>query len=125
MRLITTALVLLALFLAVLCGCQQKSSGEKTEKQESCVVIYINSKEYTRVALGEDQVVEIDQSNGKINKVTITADGAFMSYSTCENQNCVLQGSVTLDNYAQRALGEWIICLPNQVTVELIEGEAE
>lgn len=30
------------------------------------------------------------------------------------------QGEVTLDNYEDRVLMNWIVCLPNQVTLELV-----
>ena len=32
-----------------------------------------------------------------------------MEYSTCENQDCIGEGTITLDNYNERILGTWII----------------
>lgn len=46
-----------------------------------------------------------------------------MESSTCENQDCVEQGTVTFDNLNSRILGRFIICLPNYVTLELFTPE--
>ena len=46
-----------------------------------------------------------------------------MEYSTCENQDCIGEGTITLDNYNDRILGTWIICLPNQVTIEMVPAD--
>jgi hypothetical protein len=43
-----------------------------------------------------------------------------MEDSTCENHDCVDQGEVTLENRKDRILGNMIICLPNQVTLQLL-----
>ena len=53
------------------------------------------------------------------NVVHVTADGVFMEDSTCDNHDCVQQGLVTLDNREERILGNMIICLPNQVFLQL------
>jgi hypothetical protein len=42
-----------------------------------------------------------------------------MKSSTCDNQDCVLQGTVSLENKYERVLGNMIICLPNEITLEL------
>ena len=31
--------------------------------------------------------------------------------------------TITLDNYNERILGTWIICLPNQVTIEMVPAD--
>ena len=43
-----------------------------------------------------------------------------MESSTCENQDCVGQGTVNVDTYEQRILGTYIICLPNEVVIEMV-----
>ncbi len=85
---------------------------------EDQVVIYIGDKIYDIVPL-KDDVITIDQGDGKINEITITPHGAHMSHSTCENQDCVQQGEATLENFDTRVLMGWVICLPNQVSIEL------
>lgn len=59
------------------------------------------------------------QGEQTVNVITLTKDSAVMSYSTCDNQDCVQQGIVTLDNKGTRPLGNMIICLPQNVGVEL------
>ena len=53
------------------------------------------------------------------NVIHLTPEGVYMEDSTCENHDCVEQGEVTLDNRKDRILGNFIICLPNQVTLQL------
>ena len=53
------------------------------------------------------------------NLVHLTPEGVYMEDSTCENHDCVEQGEVTLANKKDRILGNMIICLPNQVTLQL------
>jgi len=70
----------------------------------------------------EDYVYPLKQviAGGEtLNMIHLTPDGVYMESSTCENQNCVEEGVVTLENRDSRILGNMIICLPNQVTLEL------
>lgn len=53
------------------------------------------------------------------NTVHFTPEGVYMAASTCDNQDCVEQGLVTLDNMDSRVLRNLIICLPNEVGIEL------
>lgn len=55
----------------------------------------------------------------KINVIALTPEGAYMHSSTCDNQDCVEQGVVTLTNKAQRVLQNLIVCLPNEVSIEV------
>lgn len=65
----------------------------------------------------------IDQADGKTNVVHTTATGAIMHSSTCDNQSCVDQGEVTLENRDSRVLANMIICLPNEVILEVLTPE--
>ncbi len=58
-----------------------------------------------------------------LNVVHVSSAGVYMESSTCENQDCVEQGTVTFDNLNSRVLGRFIICLPNYVTLELFTPE--
>ena len=58
-----------------------------------------------------------------INTIHLTPEGVYMEDSTCEGHDCVQQGEVTLDNRTERILGNMIICLPNQVTLQLYTSE--
>lgn len=57
------------------------------------------------------------------NHIHLTPRGVYMESATCENQDCVHQGEVTLENKADRALENMIICLPHQVYLELYSTE--
>ena len=82
--------------------------------------IYVGSYIYKEVSLSEDQVIEIDQGNGIVNHVEVKDGAIFMADSSCPDQQCVGQGDISMENYEIRVLRNWIVCLPNQVTVELV-----
>lgn len=54
-----------------------------------------------------------------VNTIEVTTDSIKMHESSCDNQDCVEQGVVSLDNRAKRVLQNMIICLPNEVILEL------
>lgn len=53
------------------------------------------------------------------NLIHLTPEGVYMEDSTCQGHDCVDQGMVTLENREERILGNMIICLPNQVLLQL------
>lgn len=57
------------------------------------------------------------------NIIHLTPDGVYMEDSTCANHDCVEQGMVTIENRKERILSNMIICLPNQVTLQLFTPE--
>ena len=58
-----------------------------------------------------------------VNVIHLTPDGMYMEDATCANHDCMGQGVVTLENREERILGNMIICLPNQVTLQLFTPE--
>ena len=58
-----------------------------------------------------------------VNTLHLSPEGVYMEDSTCANHDCVNQGEVTLENKKDRILGNMIICLPNQVYLELYTPE--
>ena len=74
--------------------------------------------EYTRT---------IRQKNGDGSEMTnvlhLTKNGFWMESANCEGQDCVNMGEVTLENREERILGNMIICLPNQVMLQLYSLE--
>lgn len=92
---------------------------------ESHVRIEVNGQLFQKVPLHSPQTITIAQPSGKRNVIEITSDGAEMAFSTCDNQTCIHQGKVTLDNYEFRPTQGFIICLPNRVSVELVPGVSE
>ena len=96
----------------------------QTEEVKGHVVITVGGRQYgDPIPMDRDKIITIRQENGEINKIRITPDSVDMEYSTCENQDCIGEGTITLDNYNERILGTWIICLPNQVTIEMVPAD--
>jgi hypothetical protein len=90
-----------------------------TAVTENTVIITIDGKEYARVPLSQPQTVTVTQKNGCVNVVEVSDHGAVMLSSTCDNQLCVRMGEVTVDNWEFRPNQQFIICLPNRVSIEL------
>lgn len=55
----------------------------------------------------------------KVNIIRLTNHSVMMESSTCDNQDCVDQGEVTLENLSDRVLYNMILCLPHSVSIEL------
>lgn len=81
--------------------------------------IYVNDQLYEAVPLNKDAVITIDQGDGKVNRVEVKDGAIFMAYSTCTDHLCITQGAMSPENYEKRPMLNWIICLPNLVSVEL------
>ena len=95
----------------------------QTMVEENSIIITIDGKEYKRVPLSQPQTVTVTQDNGCVNVVEVSDRGAVMRSSTCDNQLCVNMGEVTVDNWQFRPNQQFIICLPNRVSVELAVTE--
>ena len=96
----------------------------QTGEVRGYVVITVGNRQYgDPIPMDRDKVITIRQSDGKENKVRITPEKVYMEHSTCENQDCVGQGEITLDNYRTRILSTYVICLPNAVTIEMVPVE--
>lgn len=76
-------------------------------------------------ALGEERDVTVDQGSGVVNVIHLQKDGFYMESSTCDNQLCVGEGTVTLTNWQQRILGPCVYCLPHNLQLELVVPNAE
>jgi len=95
----------------------------RPDAQEDMIVISVDGQEYARVPLSQPRTVTVEQENGAVNVVEISDHGAVMHSSTCDNQLCVQMGEVTVDNWEYRVNQQFIICLPNRVSVELVVRE--
>ncbi len=85
--------------------------------------VQVGDQVWEPIALADGESYTITQPDGKENVVHATATGAVMHFSTCDNQSCVEQGEVTLENRDARVLTNMIICLPNQVILEVLTPE--
>ena len=83
--------------------------------------IYVGESLYREVSLAEDQEIQIQQADGSWNLLVIQQGQAYMKEASCPNQDCVHQSPLIPGETQLRPLGRWIVCLPNQVSVELVE----
>ncbi len=58
-----------------------------------------------------------------VNVLHLTPNGVWMEDSNCEGHDCINEGEVTLENREERVLWNMIICLPHQLSLELITRE--
>ena len=77
------------------------------------------------VPLSGSQEILITQPDGSENLVEVFEGGFRMKQSNCSNQDCILQGDVTLENMAGRPLANQIICLPHKVVLELVTTDGQ
>ena len=91
----------------------------KPDISGAAVTVYVGGEVYARVSADEYQTITIDQGDGKVNVVVIDESGVRMESSTCKNQICVHHGNIDPDNADKLLLDNWIVCLPNGVTVEV------
>lgn len=103
-------------------GTQAAVEGQnnKGPEAEAYLYIFLNNRLYGIVPLGEEQDMTVDQGNGVVNVIHLLPNGFYMASSTCDNQLCVMEGTVTVDNYQTRILGTSILCLPHNLDLELI-----
>ena len=109
----------------------EEETDEKTpaeplsdEELKAYLLITVGGVTYSPIPLRQEGNYTIRQSGGeKVNVVHVTTDSVTMASSTCDNQLCVGEGTVTLENKETRILGGYIICLPNGVTLELYSAE--
>ena len=86
--------------------------------------VSVNNRMYEPIPLEEDFSVDIKREGGYHNLVVVESGAVSMMFSTCDNQLCVHQGQASLDNRDLRALYNQIVCLPNEVLLEVLdEGE--
>ena len=58
-----------------------------------------------------------------VNVLHLTPEGFWMEDANCKNHDCVGEGMVTLENREERVLWNMVICLPHQLSLELITRE--
>ena len=86
------------------------------------VNVYVDGALYGSYSLNESQRIVIDQADGKQNVIVIDETGVRMESANCKNQLCVKKGCLNPHN-DDTLLDNWIVCLPNGVTVELCGGQ--
>ena len=97
---------------------------KQTEKVRGHVVITVAGRQYgDPIPMDRDKIITVKQENGAINRIHITPEYVVMESSTCENQDCIGEGEVNVNTYKDRILSTYIICLPNQVTIEMVPAD--
>lgn len=96
-----------------------------TEGNASYLRISAPGQTFDLVPLSGEQEIVITQDDGSRNVVQVFEGGFRMKESNCHNQDCILQGDVTLANIATRPLANQVICLPHQVVLELVTDESQ
>ena len=95
--------------------------AENGDAAPGYLFIILNGRVWGIEPLGEERDVTVDQGEGVKNVIHIQPDGFYMASSTCDNQLCVSEGTVTLTNWQTRlVLGPNIYCLPHGLQLELV-----
>lgn len=92
-------------------------------KADAYLLVTVAGMLYEPIAIYEEGEYTVRRGEME-NVIHVTPDSVTMKSSTCDNQDCVLQGTVTLENMTQRVLSNMIICLPNEITLELHTPES-
>ena len=101
-------------------GSLQSAQGGRLVPAASYLRIKQGQDYYELVPLLAPGEIAIRQQGGQENIIYIDKDSAVMHSANCSNQDCVKQGEVSLANIQSRILRNFIICLPNQVSLELL-----
>lgn len=83
-----------------------------------CAVVRVSAQQYGSYDLHTDQEIEIHGKDGGYNLLQIRDGKASITQASCPDLLCVHQGAVSRQ-------GESIICLPNEVVVEIIAAKEE
>ena len=100
--------VLIAVILILIMKGTDKTKGEY-------VLITLDGKEYTRVSLLEDTVLNIDSDKGR-NTVVVADKEVYVESANCPDQICVEHAHIMYKD-------ETIVCLPHRLIITIISEE--
>ena len=100
----------------------EASADTTREPAKAFLVVQVAGQMYEPIPLYEEGRYTVTRGD-YVNTIEVTPDSVRMYESSCDNQDCVEQGVVSLDNKDQRVLQNMIICLPNEVVLELYTPE--
>ncbi len=89
---------------------------------QAFLVVTMGNNVYAPIPLTGETYYKLSNGTG-VNIVHVTETSVSMHEANCDNQDCVEQGEVTLENKETRVLSNMIICLPNQVSLQLFDRE--
>jgi len=119
---VIAVLVLVIAVAGVIAVMQRKQLADVPQDTTAYLVVTVAGQMYEPIKLEEEGRYSIKRGD-MVNEVAVTKDSVTMHASTCDNQDCVLQGTVSLENRADRVLQNMIICLPNEVVLEIYTEE--
>lgn len=95
------------------------------EAAESYLVVWMNDYFQPVPLLDkfDGQKLRIGLTEEDYNVVLVKKNGFDMFEASCPDQVCVTEGEVTLENREERILGSFIICMPNNIVLELQSAE--
>ena len=93
---------------------------------DSYLLIRTNLSASVPIPLNEEYSFTVSQPDGSENVIHVGVNSFYMESSNCDNQNCIQEGTVTLENMNQRVLFNMVLCLPHQLSLEMLTAsEAE
>lgn len=107
------ALLLLALFLA---GLLVAGILVLTGRNGATVQVRVSGEVTASYPLDTDRTVVIEGADGGTNTLVIRDGEAFVESASCPDGLCVGMGHI-------KRSGQSVVCLPNEVVVEITEGE--
>ncbi len=116
------ALLALIAVVAVVAALLRPKLEPVPENTTAYLVVTVAGAMYEPIPLYEEARYTITRGD-MVNTIAVTPTSIKMHESSCDNQDCVLQGEVTLSNRSDRVLQNMILCLPNEVILELITEE--
>ena len=96
--------------------------SQATEDTRAFLLVEVAGTLYEPIELTEEGRYTITRGE-MVNEIAVTKDSVTMHASTCDNQDCVLQGTVSLANRNDRVLQNMILCLPHEVILSLYTEE--
>lgn len=87
-----------------------------TRQEGGSAVIYVSGKEVARYPLGKPAEAVLTGAGGGTNTLVISGGEADVTAASCPDGLCVSQGSIRYEN-------QTIVCLPNQLVVQIEGGE--
>lgn len=87
---------------------------------ESYLVVTTANGVHMPIPLNEENELRLTQADGSENLIHIDKNSFYMASSNCDNQICVHEGEVTLENREARIMLNMVICLPHNLKLELL-----
>lgn len=88
---------------------------------ESYLRVTVGKNVYEPLPLDRDFELKVTQGEDQYNLAKVEQGVIHMMSASCPKHECIMQGALSLENRDLRAMQSSIICLPNQVVLELLD----